>query len=119
VRWRSAEKIAKRHKITDTQLIDALASVSLKDRGRLIMTLTTDDWEGQILKVTRISERYAAALLGPRGFIPCINARDPAAEASLARALKSVKSLKRNDHRADESCWMHCDGFCLSRRDLN
>jgi protein-L-isoaspartate(D-aspartate) O-methyltransferase len=96
----------------------------LKDRGRLIMMLTTDDWKGRILKLTRIGDEYAASLLGPCGFIPCINARDPIAEASLAAALKggdtrSVKSLRRESHPADESCWMHCDGFCLSRRKPN
>ena len=93
----------------------------LKQSGRLIMMLTTDESWGQILKVTRSGESYSAALLGSCGFIPCINARDPTSEAALAAALdsgdmKSVKSLRRDAHAADETCWMHCDGFCLSRR---
>lgn len=93
----------------------------LKTSGRLIMMLTTDKWWGQILKVTRLDRGYAAALLGQCGFIPCINARDAASEAALAAALENndmdaVRSLRRDLHDADESCWMHCDGFCLSRR---
>jgi protein-L-isoaspartate(D-aspartate) O-methyltransferase len=93
----------------------------LKTGGRLIMMLTTDKWWGQILKVNRLHRGYAAILLGQCGFIPCINARDAASEAALAAALESndmeqVKSLRREDHPADDSCWMHCDGFCLSRR---
>lgn len=93
----------------------------LKPGGRLIMMLTTDKWWGQILKATRLDQGYAAALLGPCGFIPCINARDAAGEAVLAAALESggteqVRSLRRDAHAADEGCWMHCDGFCLSRR---
>jgi protein-L-isoaspartate(D-aspartate) O-methyltransferase len=87
------------------------------------MMLTTDKGWGQILKVTRSEEEYAAALLGTCGFIPCINARDPASEAALAAALENgdtetVKSVRRDAHDRDESCWMHCDGFCLSRREI-
>jgi protein-L-isoaspartate(D-aspartate) O-methyltransferase len=93
----------------------------LKPAGRLVMMLTTDKWWGQILKVMRLDLRYSAALLGPCGFIPCINARDRASEATLAHALKrggmkSVRSLRRDAHEKDGACWMHCDGFCLSRQ---
>jgi len=96
----------------------------LKPGGRLLMMLTTDKSWGQILKVTRADAGYGARLLGPCGFIPCINARDAESEAALAAALDggdmdTVRSLRRDAHEADESCWMHCDGFCLSRRSLN
>lgn len=96
----------------------------LKPGGRLIMMLTTDTSWGRILKVTRVDGGCSAALLGPCGFIPCINARDPVSEATLAAALQggdmeSVRSLRRETHAADGSCWMHCEGFCLSRRALN
>ena len=92
--------------------------------GRLVMMLTTDDSWGRILKVTRTEPGYEAALLGPCGFIPCVNGRDAASEASLAAALAagdedSVRSLRTDMHIADESCWMHSDGACLSRRRLN
>lgn len=95
----------------------------LKQGGRLVMMLTTDKWWGQILRATRLDQGYAAALLGPCGFIPCINARDAASEAALVAALEGggmeeVKSLRRDAHDADQSCWMHCDGFCLSRNEL-
>jgi protein-L-isoaspartate(D-aspartate) O-methyltransferase len=93
----------------------------LKPGGRLIMMLTTDKWWGRILKIVRVNGGYAAALLGPCGFIPCINARDPESEAALSCALAAggmndVRSLRREQHAKDETCWMHCDGFCLSRR---
>jgi protein-L-isoaspartate(D-aspartate) O-methyltransferase len=96
----------------------------LKPAGRLIMMLTADNRWGQILKVTRAKNGYAAALIGPCGFIPCIGARDTVSEAALSAALagggmEEVKSLRREAHEPDDSCWMHCDGFCLSRRDLN
>jgi protein-L-isoaspartate(D-aspartate) O-methyltransferase len=96
----------------------------LKPSGRLIMVLTAENRWGQVLKVQRLDAGYTATLLGPCGIIPCINGRDAASEAAFAAALagggmKEVKSLRRDDHQADESCWMHCDGFCLSRRDLS
>jgi protein-L-isoaspartate(D-aspartate) O-methyltransferase len=96
----------------------------LKRSGRLIMVLTADNRWGRILKVQRLAAGYLAALLGPCGIIPCINGRDPVSEAALAAALKAggmdeVRSLRRDKHPEDETCWMHCDGFCLSRRPLN
>lgn len=92
--------------------------------GRLVMMLTADNSWGQVLKVTRTDAGYEAALLGACGFIPCVNGRDATSEASLAAALAvgdegSVRSLRTDAHAADESCWMHGDGACLSRRRLN
>lgn len=71
-----------------------------------------------------MDEGYSAALLGPCGFIPCVNARDAVSEAALAAALESgemdaAKSVRRDAHESDETCWMHCEGFCLSRRALS
>ncbi len=88
------------------------------------MALTAGNRWGRLLKAQRMYAGYSAALLGPCGFIPCINARDPVSEAALAAAIKSgdmknVRSLRRDAHTADETCWMHCDGFCLSRRALH
>jgi protein-L-isoaspartate(D-aspartate) O-methyltransferase len=95
----------------------------LKPAGRLIMVLTADNRWGQVLKVRRVDAGYAATLLGPCGIIPCINGRDAVSEAAFAAALagggmEQVKSLRREQHPADEGCWMHCDGFCLSRHEL-
>lgn len=95
----------------------------LKPAGRLIMVLTADNRWGQVLKVQRGDAGYAATLLGPCGIIPCINGRDAVSEAVFAAALAGggmgqVKSLRREQHPADQSCWMHCDGFCLSRHEL-
>jgi len=96
----------------------------LKSSGRLLMVLTAENRWGQILKVQRLHAGYAAALLGPCGIIPCVNGRDAVSEAAFAVALadggmEDVKSLRRDAHDADESCWMHCEGFCLSRLEPN
>jgi protein-L-isoaspartate(D-aspartate) O-methyltransferase len=94
----------------------------LKPSGRLIMVLTAANRWGRVLKVQRSDAGYAATLLGPCGIIPCVNGRDATSEAAFATALaagdmEDVRSLRRDDHPADQSCWMHCDGFCLSRQD--
>lgn len=96
----------------------------LRPGGRLVMMLTTDDSWGQILKVTCTDSGYDAALLGVCGFIPCVNGRDIASEAALATALaggdgESVRSLRRDAHAADGTCWLHGAEICLSRRVLN
>jgi protein-L-isoaspartate(D-aspartate) O-methyltransferase len=33
--------------------------------------------------------------------------------------MDAVRSLRCDAHDADTSCWMHCEGFCLSRRGLH
>jgi hypothetical protein len=30
-----------------------------------------------------------------------------------------VKSLRRDDHREDETCWLHGERWCLSRCDTD
>jgi len=96
----------------------------LRQGGRLVMMLTGDNSWGQILKVTRTAGGFEAALLGSCGFIACVNGRDAASEAALSAALaagdtRSVRSLRRDAHAADESCWLHGEGHCLSRRVLH
>jgi protein-L-isoaspartate(D-aspartate) O-methyltransferase len=49
-------------------------------------------------------------------------ARDPAISRRLAAALRrdqgaAVKSLRRDNHARDETCWLHGKGWCLSRRE--
>lgn len=96
----------------------------LKPGGRLVMMLTADNSWGQVLKVTRVAAGHEAALLGACGFIACVNGRDATSEAALAAALAagdtgSVRSLRRDTHTADKTCWLHGDGICLSRRALH
>lgn len=31
----------------------------------------------------------------------------------------SVKSLRRDPHAEEETCWLHGDGRCLSRREIS
>jgi protein-L-isoaspartate(D-aspartate) O-methyltransferase len=96
---------------------------ALKVGGRLLFPLTTNRGPGRMLLVTReTKDGYAARFLCDVGFIDFRGARDPEASRRLAAALKrdrgmTVKSLRRDDHKEDKTCWLHGGDWCLSRRD--
>jgi protein-L-isoaspartate(D-aspartate) O-methyltransferase len=50
---------------------------------------------------------------------PCAGARDAPAQTALddafaKRGYPAIKSLRRDSHVADDSCWLHGEGYCLS-----
>ena len=96
---------------------------NLSSTGRLIVPLSTDAWEGQFLEVRRLDTVFAARFIVPCGVIPCMGARDSRSEALLAEALAgggldAVRSLRRDAHRREASCWLHTGDYCLSRNPL-
>ena len=61
---------------------------------------------GGMLLVTREAEdSYAARFLCQVGFID-----------SLTSAGRAVQSLRRDHHAQGKTCWLHSEGWCLSRR---
>jgi protein-L-isoaspartate(D-aspartate) O-methyltransferase len=113
---------------------------SLKLGGRLLLPMTTagklPDGElsttrialsagggpGAMLMVVRqAANKFGARFLCRTGFVHFQGARDQAADRRLAAALVtdwggSVRSLRRDHHLKDETCWLHGDGWCLSRQ---
>lgn len=113
---------------------------ALKPGGRLLLPMTTAgvlaDGElstarialsagggpGAMLMVVRqAASEFGARFLCRTGFVHFQGARDQAADDRLAAALVtdwggSVKSLRRDHHLKDETCWLHGDGWCLSRQ---
>jgi len=96
---------------------------ALRPGGRLLFPMTTfRDGPGAMLLVTRGPEDgFAARFLCRAGFIDFQGARDPAISHRLAAALRrdhgtAVKSLRRDNHQEDETCWLHGEGWCLSLR---
>ena len=91
--------------------------------GRLVFPLTTDEWLGFMLLVTRKSDgAYAASAITRVAIIPCVGARDEAMSKSIALALdkqslKSIRSLRR-DNTADQTAWCVGSGWWLSTAEV-
>jgi protein-L-isoaspartate(D-aspartate) O-methyltransferase len=83
---------------------------ALKTGGRLIFPMTANSGFGVMLMVTRRSkDSYAAAIVSPAGFIPCVGAREDAASQALSAALQSrailgAKSLRRGGAADATAC---------------
>ncbi|HET7883129.1 MAG TPA: methyltransferase domain-containing protein [Acetobacteraceae bacterium] len=97
---------------------------ALRPGGRLLFPLTSERLGGYMLKVTRgeAHDRLGAGILCRAWFIPFIGARDVALDARLATQIEVgnadlVRSLRRDHHPSDDSCWLHGGGFCLSLLD--
>ncbi|WEK52571.1 MAG: methyltransferase domain-containing protein [Candidatus Kaistia colombiensis] len=94
---------------------------ALKPGGQLLFPMTSAHGPGGMLLITRLTAGgHAAQFLCGAAFIPFVGARDARFDRSLARALlrdrgASVRSLRRRAHGEEESCWLHGDGWCLSR----
>jgi protein-L-isoaspartate(D-aspartate) O-methyltransferase len=100
--------------------LDALA-----DGGRLLLPMTAEGRRGGfMLRLDRRGDDFTARSVGWVGFYPFAGARTAEDEAALGQALndpvgqQTVRSLRRDRHYADETCWLHRDGWCLSKRDL-
>jgi protein-L-isoaspartate(D-aspartate) O-methyltransferase len=95
---------------------------ALKPEGKLLFPLTSTRGPGTMAYITRKSaDSYAAFFNGSVFFVDFAGARDPAVSSELANALKrdhgaAVRSLRCDVHEKDESCWLHGDGWCFSRR---
>jgi protein-L-isoaspartate(D-aspartate) O-methyltransferase len=97
---------------------------ALKPGGRLLFPMTTDrGGPGAMLLVTRrADDEFAARFPCRAGFIDFKGARNQKASRRLEAALDrdrgaAVKSLRRDTHTKDEVCWLHGEGWCLSRLD--
>jgi protein-L-isoaspartate(D-aspartate) O-methyltransferase len=77
---------------------------------------------GRALLVRNASDGWHARFLARVGLSPLLGGRDVAHERLLAEALsrsgeqsEQVRSLRRDAHARDASCWLHASDFCLSR----
>ena len=100
--------------------------------GRLVVPLVrwpTDRAEsaaagsGIVVMVTREAARYRARFVSSTSIFPCIGAVDADADRRLALALNrlsevgSLRTLRRDRHESEPSCWLHGRDFCLSMCD--
>jgi protein-L-isoaspartate(D-aspartate) O-methyltransferase len=92
---------------------------SLSSNGRLLFPLTLDDGHGWVLLIKRIAESYEAREVCPIDIYPCQGGRERDTSvrlmaSALAKPVSSVRSLRRDEHKRDRTCWFHDEGFCLS-----
>ena len=94
----------------------------LRPNGRLAFPMTSTNAGGGMLLVTRHGpDAFEARFLCPVWFYEFAGARDAAVSDRLAKALAEdrgagVKSVRTDRHAEDASCWLHGEGWCLSRR---
>jgi protein-L-isoaspartate(D-aspartate) O-methyltransferase len=95
----------------------------LRPGGRLLVPLTFDvggeAGKGGMLLVQRESDAYTARFLTWVMIFSCTSVRDPELNGRLLKLIGggkmfSVRSLRRDAHAADETCWLHGQDFCLS-----
>jgi protein-L-isoaspartate(D-aspartate) O-methyltransferase len=120
----------------DAMLINAGASAprplwldSLRPGGRLVMPLvrwpTREEERGAsgigiVVKIVRGDEEYAARVIDPVVIFPCIGGIDATADRNLAEALRrpeqaeAVRTLRRDRHDREATCWLHGEGYCFS-----
>ena len=100
--------------------LDALAP-----GGRALIPMTGAERWGFMLRLDRLGPGFAARSAGRVGFFHCVGARDDDEAATLTRALYDpagqgqMRSLRRDPHSREESCWLHGNGWCLSKRELH
>jgi protein-L-isoaspartate(D-aspartate) O-methyltransferase len=93
--------------------------------GKLVLPITIDVGmpnigKGFVLRVSRLASGYAARFLpAPVMIYSCTSGRDPQianafGQRFLSGTSDSVRSLRREPHSPEPSCWLHSTAFCLS-----
>jgi len=104
----------------------------LRPGGRLVLPLTAvrppgitaraiRDHAGQVLRVEQRGSGYAARFIDRVAIPALFGGRDRAVQRRLAAAfargrVADVRSLRRDPHAEDATCWLHIEDFCLSTR---
>ena len=96
---------------------------ALAPQGRMVLPLTVEKGGGSILKVTRLTNGYSARFIGEVAIFNCAGARNRRANQQLKAAFQagkqsSVRSLRRDRHKPNRTCWLHGTDFCLSCNSL-
>ena len=72
-----------------------------------------------MLKVTFDGRAYAARFISSARIFHCLGSRDAELGRRLSDAFKrerwaTVRSLRRDAHKPDTTCWLHEEECCLS-----
>ena len=96
---------------------------SLRPNGRLLLPLTGPYGSGSVLRVVHRAKGYAASFVSSISIFPCVGARDAGTaellrDAFLGGGWATVRSLRRDPHQSEPTCWLHSDNLCLSTVDV-
>jgi len=103
---------------------------SLTIGGTLVVPITIDVGmphigKGFALRVSRFESGYDARFLPtPVMIYSCTSARDPElakafGQQFMSGTFSSVRSLRKEPHSSEPSCWLHSAAFCLSTLPVN
>jgi protein-L-isoaspartate(D-aspartate) O-methyltransferase len=90
---------------------------SLRPNGRLMVALTNQDRQGTLFKITRLDAGYHAEAVRRVEIFPGHGRGNTTIDERLTRwweAMSRVRSLRRDAHAKDHTCWLHEEGFCFS-----
>jgi protein-L-isoaspartate(D-aspartate) O-methyltransferase len=96
---------------------------SLESGGRLLLPITSSHnssgtGSGGMFLITRQGAAFAAELVSPVGIFSCLGSRDSHLNEELSRKRgpewRAVRSLRRERHERDDTCWLHTEEGCLS-----
>ena len=96
---------------------------AVKPEGKLLFPLTPAEGTGIMALLRRVSVKsFAARLQGGVSFIGFQGASDPETGSRLVDLLRrdssnEVRALRLDRHEPEESCWLHGEGWCFSRRE--
>lgn len=97
--------------------LDALAV-----NGRLQVPLTASGRQNIVFQITRRKSGYEAHALRRMETFPCdegtLRSKINQQLAFWNPVTSGVNSLRRDEHEADDTCWLHSDDFCLSKSAL-
>ena len=82
-----------------------------------MVALTNQDRQGTLFKITRLNTGYRAEAVRRIEIFPGHGRGNTAVDERVTRwweAIAQVKSLRRDAHARDHTCWLHEADFCLS-----
>ena len=100
---------------------------ALSTGGHLLLPVTGSEGldgigSGGMILITRTSDGYAAEFVSPVTIFACIGVRDEVCNRQLLEKTELdwplVRSVRRDPHDADVTCWLHGPEGCLSTTDL-
>jgi protein-L-isoaspartate(D-aspartate) O-methyltransferase len=97
----------------------------LSANGRILVPITTSMTLGVVFRFARADTDFSASVVSPTMIFPSTGGRDPDLDGRLTGAysrspgaLPPVASLRVVPHEMDDSCWLHSELMCLSKRSL-